>query len=108
MAYQGHGRGIELGIVDQMNRFAVGDCYPDLTFIMDVEPDLGLKRAGANSELDRIEKEALSFHERVRNGYLEMAKQGKRFRVVSCDREIEVIQNEIQQHVDLFLGKNLE
>jgi len=74
LAYQSYGRGLDLMTVREMNRLAAQDLKPDLTFLLDVSPELGLarKQAGAN---DRFEKEQLAFHHRVRAGFLEMAAQ---------------------------------
>jgi dTMP kinase len=74
LAYQSYGRGLDLTTVREMNRLAAHDLKPDLTFLLDVSPELGLarKQAGAN---DRFEKEQLAFHHRVRSGFLEMAAQ---------------------------------
>jgi dTMP kinase len=72
IAYQSYGRGLDIEAVNEINQKAVSGLKPDLTFLLDVPPNIGLsrKKAGAN---DRFEKEKLAFHTRVRNGFLEMA-----------------------------------
>lgn len=68
VAYQGYGRGIDFELIHQLNALAVGDCYPDLTFFLDVETELGLRRRA--KEQDKFQAENLDFHRRIRDGYL--------------------------------------
>jgi dTMP kinase len=85
LAYQSYGRGLDRQTVLEMNRLATGDLKPDLTFLLDVDPEIGLKRKqmGAN---DRFEKEQLAFHRRVRAGFLEMAaRESERWIVIDSD-----------------------
>ncbi len=83
-AYQGWGRGLPLEAMRAANDLATGGLVPDLTVLMDLDPEEGFRRMNlAGRKLDRIEMEALSFHKRVRAGYLELAEQdSKRFLVV--------------------------
>lgn len=79
-AYQGYGRGFDIATVERINGFAVGTTLPALTFVLDVDTAAGLRRVAArvaatNAGLDRIEREATSFHERVRAGYLDIARK---------------------------------
>ncbi len=78
VAYQGYGRGLGAEIIERMNAWAVGDAIPDLTILLDLEPTEGLARIGPRNrangcEADRLEREALAFHERIREGYLALA-----------------------------------
>ena len=72
IAYQSYGRGLDLDIVREINQIASQGLKPDLTFLLDVPPEIGLsrKKTGAN---DRFEQEALLFHRKVREGFLKMA-----------------------------------
>lgn len=86
-AYQGYGRRLDLRTVAAVNELATGGLRPDRTVLIDVDAGIGLRRSRGRQEtlfqLDRIEQEALSFHERVRRGYLEIARSaGARVRVV--------------------------
>lgn len=75
-AYQGYGRQLDLAFVKRLNAFATENTRPDLTFLIDIEPELALKRNREHKEqLDRLEQESLLFHKRVRQGYLELARQ---------------------------------
>mgnify|MGYP000033997095 CR=1 FL=1 len=76
IAYQGAARGVfDLDEVERMCLFATGDLVPDITFFLDLDPKLGLARI--KGEKDRLEKEVIEFHERVREGYQEIAKKHK-------------------------------
>lgn len=74
IAYQGGGRALGVEYVQACTRQAIGDFQPDLTFYIDVPPEVGLQRAGRRSGHDRIEKEALQFHEEVRRAFCFLAK----------------------------------
>jgi len=81
VAYQGYGRGFDPGLIELMNRLAVAGVsdvvlLPQITILLDLDPRLGLERAKKRrglSPADRIEQQDVSFHARVRQGYLELA-----------------------------------
>lgn len=79
VAYQGHGRGLDLGTIAELNRLATGGLAPGLTLLIDCPVEVGLSRALARIEAasgareERFELESVRFHERVREGYLELA-----------------------------------
>jgi dTMP kinase len=75
LAYQGYGRGLSLDRLRSLHHTLLGSLRPDLTFLMDVRVETGLARAGRRGQGDRIESERRAFHERVREGYLDMAAQ---------------------------------
>ncbi|MFD0591078.1 dTMP kinase [Paenibacillus sp. GCM10027627] len=74
LAYQGYARGLGMEQVWSINRFAIGDLMPDLTLYMDVSPEIGLARIdqAKQREVNRLDLEKLSFHEKVREGYLKL------------------------------------
>ncbi|MGC9357849.1 MAG: dTMP kinase [Anaerolineae bacterium] len=73
-AYQGYGRGLSLKDLETITHFATGGLTPDVTLYLDIEPEQGLRRRkDGGEELNRLDREALAFHRRVRQGYLEMA-----------------------------------
>lgn len=99
-AYQGFGRGFDREQMLAINAFAIDGATPDLTLLLDVDVEEGFRRihtrhAEKNAPLDRIEQEAREFHERVREGYLELAERWpERFRIISSIRpEAEVAAN---------------
>jgi len=83
LVYQGYGRGLELSFVETVNNVATGNLKPDLTILLDISPDEGLARK--RSLRDRFELEDLSFHRRVREGYLRMvAAESERWLVIDA------------------------
>ncbi|MGI2329706.1 dTMP kinase [Planococcus sp. YIM B11945] len=77
LAYQGFARGLGVDEVLAINQFAIQDTMPDLTLLFDIEPEIGLQRISANSgrEQNRLDMEKLSFHQKVYEGYEEVAKR---------------------------------
>jgi len=115
-AYQGYGRGFGPDTVININDFAVGaDNYPDLTFLLDLDVRTGFDRVRGRknvetkiAQLDRIEQEALEFHEKVRQGYLDLAKRyPDRFKVIDGNRDPEPIHADIVKVVNERFGLNL-
>lgn len=104
-AYQGFGRGFSVELMETINRFAIGTAAPDMTILLDVNVSLGMQRcakrqAGKKIQFDRIESEKLEFHEKVRQGYLELARRfPERFRKVDAMRHAEPIAEEIWKQV---------
>lgn len=85
LAYQVSGRGLDGRFVEEACGFATGGLAPDLTILLDLDPESGMARLGTRAGgPDRIEREDLDFHRRVRNGYLAMAGGNPRFRVVDA------------------------
>ncbi len=89
LAYQGHGRGLDLGFVATVNRHATNGLAADLTILLDIDPERGLDRVERRAEQrnggrDRLESEQLAFHQRVRQGYLQLAAQESGWLVVDA------------------------
>jgi len=109
LAYQGYGRGIDLGLLRSLNDIASQGIKPDLTFLFDCPVEIGLSRTaqrqsqaitGAGRE-DRFEREKIEFHERVREGFLELARaEPHRFRIIDATRSVEEIAREIENVID--------
>jgi dTMP kinase len=93
--YQGFTRGIDVTLIQRLNSLVLEGLVPDITFVLDLDPEIGLQRAwrqiknGSRSESEtRFENEKLQFHESVRNGYLELARQEPdRFVVVDASAD---------------------
>ncbi|MEW6618710.1 MAG: dTMP kinase [bacterium] len=95
MAYQGYGRGLNKDLIQKLNAVVTQEIKPDLTFVLDVDPQEGLEMAKTLSTAglgDRIEQEALDFHQRVRQGYLEISKQeSARVKIINRQKSVEEI-----------------
>ena len=94
MAYQGYGRGLDIERINMLNNLATNGKKPDLTFVFDVDVETSMKRVG--KEKDRMESAGIDFHNRVRQGYLELAKQEpNRIKVIDATKSIEEIHDEV-------------
>lgn len=110
VAYQAYGRELSLGTVSQINDWATAGLMPDLTLVLDCPPDIGLARSKARlaqegSQEDRFEEEALAFHERVRQGYLELAEhQKERMVVIDATPSADEVTEAIHKVLEARLG----
>lgn len=103
-AYQGYGRGIDLGRIAILEQWVQGERRPDLTLLMDLPVEIGLERAGKRSTPDRFESEAFAFFERVRNGYLSLANaQPDRIRVIDAAQSLQQVSDQVVSAIDAFL-----
>ena len=101
IVYQGAARGIAAPLVHKLNQIATGGLKPHLTFFLDLDPRIGLARVGARGILDRMEKEALSFHQAVRRGYQALArKEPRRFRVINASNSRDRIHEQILEELE--------
>jgi dTMP kinase len=92
-AYQGGGRGVERGLIDQLAQAVHGDLVPDCTLLLDVPVRVGLERMQARrGAVDRFEVESAQFFDRVRTRYLELARAApKRFRIIDATQSLEQV-----------------
>ncbi len=98
VAYQGYGRGLDLEQIKKLNEIAVNGRKPDLTIIFDVDIETSMKRVGETK--DRMESSGTDFFNRVRQGYLEIAKQEPdRVKVVDATKSVEEIHRQV---ADIF------
>ena len=98
VAYQGYGRQLPLDRIKMLNEMAVNGRHPDLTFVFDIDVETSMKRVG--DDKDRMESAGKEFHNRVRYGYLEIAKQEpKRVKVLDATKTIDEISKLV---IDLF------
>ena len=100
LAYQAYGLGWDLELIENLNRMAVGDLSPDLTLLFDQDTEECRKRVqgrAQNKGADRIEARDPAFHQKVREGFLKLAFNNPRFKVISgAGRDIESIQRELR------------
>jgi len=99
IAYQGYGRGLDLSDLGRITRFATGGLTPDLTFLLDIDVERGLaRRVEGAAEMNRLDLEAVAFHQRVREGYHQLAKlDPQRWVFVDADRAQDAVQAELQE-----------
>jgi dTMP kinase len=103
-AYQGAGRGLSYEKIASLQTFVQGTLRPDLTLLLDLPVETGLKRAGQRSEPDRFESEQRDFFDKVRAGYLQIARQEPtRVKVVDASPALEVVQSQIDGIVQHYL-----
>jgi dTMP kinase len=104
-AYQGGGRGLDLSQIEALAAWVHGDCWPDLTLLLDVPAAQGLARAAKRSAKDRIEQETLAFFERVRAHYLaQAAAEPARFRVIDAAPAEAAVTAQVTAMVEAFLA----
>ncbi|MMZ61625.1 Thymidylate kinase [compost metagenome] len=106
LAYQGHARGLGIEEVLAINSFATKGTMPDITFYMDIEPEIGLARiaAGQGREVNRLDLEGIDFHRQVREGYQMLArKYPERIRVIDASRSKEEVAAEIKTELAAVL-----
>ncbi len=98
LAYQGYGRGLDLESLRMVLHLATGGLVPDLTFCLDVLPEEGLsRRLQGGGEWNRLDREALEFHRRVRAGYLELAgREPRRWVIVDASRPVDAVQADLR------------
>lgn len=103
LAYQGYGRGLNLEWLREVAKGAVGDLHPDRTFLFDLPPEVGLARFHGH---DRLEREPIAFHQRVRQGYLELAKaEPGRFVVLDATQPPEALQAALRANLASLLSQ---
>jgi len=104
-AYQGAGRGLGQQHVAQLENLVQGQLRPDLTLILDLDPEIGLQRATQRGDLDRFETEQMEFFNRVRNCYLELAASATdRYRVIDAGQEVTNVRADLVASVDDWLS----
>jgi dTMP kinase len=108
LSYQGYARGLGVDDILRVNEYATEGTYPDITFLFDIDPELGLERINKNKdrEVNRLDVEKLSFHKTVREGYLSLSERFKdRYVVIDASKSLEEVSNEVLQIILNRLGK---
>ncbi|MHB1126081.1 MAG: dTMP kinase [Bacillota bacterium] len=110
VAYQGYGRELGPDLVKEVNYWATGGINPHLTLLLDIDPRWGLMRVQnrggpqVTEQMDRLEQEDLTFHQRVRDGYLSLAREDpNRIKIISAAETPEFVFKQIAFHVDRLL-----
>lgn len=98
--YQGKARGGDITMLDQLANWVVGDNKPDATLVLDVPVELGQERVVQRQHQDRLDKESLMFHQKVRDGFLERAEADpKRVKVVDASQSLESVKSQIEEQL---------
>ena len=107
IAYQGYGRGLSLTTIETLNNISTGGLKPDLTLLFDLESEAGLSRLHPGN-FDRLEREALDFHKKVREGYLTLARQEpQRFQIIDAGSPLTSVQTAFRKILNDKLSLNL-
>lgn len=104
-AYQGGGRQIDASLMKNLRDTILGDFKPALTLYMDIDPRIGLERARGRGELDRIEKMDISFFERTRERYLDIANNDPSVVIINAEQTIEKVSQDIQAALNEWLSR---
>jgi len=111
-AYQGAGRGLDHEFIRLINDYSALYLKPDLTLLFDLPVEIGLQRATDRnnrlkepSSIDRFERENIDFHQRIREGYLNILRNDpQRFRLIDANRDVNAIQEEVRRHISDFIN----
>lgn len=104
MAYQGYGRGIDRSMIDKLDSMITGSLRPDLTLLLDLDVSEGLRRNRDASKVDRLELEDVEFHERVREGFLDISRREPgRVAVIDASEGVDKVHRAIMEEVRLRL-----
>jgi len=103
-AYQGGGRGLELDVIETLEKISLADVSPDYTFVLDVPVNEGLKRAGGVGAPDRFEQENIDFFDRARQVFLLRAKNNPKYCVVDAAKSEEEVQEAIREYLETFVS----
>jgi dTMP kinase len=98
-AYQGAGRGLDMTVINDLERLCLGDFQPDLTLILDLPIEAGMARAAERGALDRFESEDIAFFQRVRQGFLDRAATADRYRVIDASQPLAQVQAQVRQMI---------
>lgn len=106
LAYQGYARGIGAQEVLKINEFAIDGQMPDLTLYFDIRPEVGLERISKNKEreVNRLDQEALEFHENVRKGYLTLLDQDENMIRIDAEKTVEEVFQQTIQEIQRYLN----
>tara|TARA_B100001059_G_C17761791_1_gene543282 strand:+ start:605 stop:1231 length:627 start_codon:yes stop_codon:yes gene_type:complete len=107
IAYQGNGRGFDIKRINQIANWVQNDLKPNLTILLDAPAEIGMQRTKVREKNDRMESEKISFYERVRQGYLEIAQNDpERVVIVDATENILNVEDSIRNHLDnLFVER---
>jgi len=107
LAYQGYGRGEDLEKIKVWNHYLIDNKEPQITFLLDIDVSTGLSRVANRKNENRLDQEALAFHQRVREGYLILAKENpRRIHILSGAKKSDVLHQEVMEILRPHLEKH--
>lgn len=106
VVYQGMVRGFGRKMIEQLNELSTKNTYPDLTLLLDVSVNTGIDRRVKSNKIDRLDMEDSNFHEKVRQGYLDLAKEDKsgRWHIIDANKTIDEVDERVWQIVEEKIG----
>jgi dTMP kinase len=115
LAYQGFARGLSIGLIEKMHSMLFENLKPDITLLLDLPPEIGLARAWKQidngnrmGKETRFEEERLSFHQKVRSGYLEISRlDPERFRIIDASKKEGEVRDEIIKILDAEIQRRI-
>lgn len=103
--YQGYARGLDIGMVKEINKYATFGVMPDITLFFDLSPEKAIERKKEEKKLDRIEQEKIDFHKRVYNGYVELSKKyPERIKRIDASKDIDETFRQVKKYIDIMIG----
>ncbi|MBI3440360.1 MAG: dTMP kinase [Proteobacteria bacterium] len=109
-AFQGHGMNLDMRVIEDLYRMVAGDFQPDLTLIFDLDPEIGIQRSlhrshRAGTTEDRYERMGLPFHQRLRKGFLDIAKQfPQRCVIIDAAQDVQMIHRQVLRVIETRFG----
>jgi len=104
VVYQGYARGLDMEMIESINKYAVCGLVPDITLFFDITPEAGIARKKNMHKLDRIEQEKMDFHYRVYNGYKALCeKYPERIKRINAENDIETVHKDVLEAINEIL-----
>jgi len=103
IAYQGYGLGVDFSVIQSIQKMVIGDFAPDITFLLDLEVSQAFERIKLRADNNRYEKLDYQFHEKVRAGFLNLAKQNQRIKIINANQNSEQVFLEIVNNLKQFI-----
>lgn len=104
VAYQGYGRGLELDFIYDLTKRVTQGITPDLVLLLDIDPQVGMERIAQRGQRDRLELADISFHQKVREGFLAQAKENPNWVIINAGQDEAKVRTEIGQAMQNRLG----
>jgi len=99
-AYQGNAMGLDYNVIDEIKKLTIGDFAPDITFLIDVSVNAAFSRITNRSDNNRYETLGEKFHNKVRDGFLEMARQNERIKIIDGSKNEEEVFAQILTYLE--------